>query len=188
MGVRVDWLVLAIDGRGGAGKTSLAGSLAVHLNAKVISLDSFLLPKSKERNSAIAKNYDLDRFYLEVVDRVSRGVDIQFHPFDKAKGILSRQPIGVKAGKNLIIEGTYSMELNFRAVYKHKIFLDFQEEARLRRSLLAPSSAEWLDKWTIGEDVYFETQDPKSAADLVLDASRPFPSPAQIMSQLDMKI
>jgi uridine kinase len=182
----VHWKACAIDGPGGGGKSTLAAQLASDLGATVISMDSFLLPESKHRVSAIAKNYDLDRFYEEVTESLLDGQDINYRVMDLATGALGAQRINIPAGNPVIVEGVYSMELSFRDSYNFMIFVDAPKEDLMTRAFsLEPGSRSWLDKWLEGEETYFVAQHPKLAATLVLDGTQPFPSTVQIMEKIE---
>jgi hypothetical protein len=181
----VHWKACAIDGPGGGGKSTLAAQLAADVGAAVISMDSFLLPESKYRVSAIAKNYDLDRFYEEVTEPLLDGRDINYRVMDLATGTLGAQRIGIPAGSPVIVEGVYSMELSFRDAYNFTIFVDAPKEHLMTRAFsLEPGSRSWLDKWLEGEETYFVAQHPKLAATLVLDGTKPFPPTTEILKYL----
>lgn len=182
------WIACAIDGPGGGGKSTLAAQLASDLDATVISMDSFLLPESKHRVSAIAKNYDLDRFYEEVTEPLLDSKDINYRVMDLTTGTLGADRVNVPAGRKVIVEGVYSMELSFRDSYDFTIFVDAPKEALMARAFsLEPGQSSWLDKWLEGEETYFVAQHPKLAATLVLDGTQPFPSTAQIMAAVQAK-
>jgi len=183
----VHWKACAIDGPGGGGKSTLAGQLATVLGATVVSMDSFLLPENKYRVSAIAKNYDLDRFFEEVIESLLDGRDINYRVMDLATGALEAQKINVPAGSPVIVEGVYSMELSFRDAYSFSIFVDAPKEELMNRAFsLEPGSRSWLDKWLEGEETYFAAQHPMLAATLVLDGTQTFPSTAQILEKIDI--
>ena len=180
------WKACAIDGPGGGGKSTLAAQLAADLDATVISMDAFLLPESKYRVSAIAKNYDLDRFYEEVTEPLLDHRDINYRVMDPAPGTLSAQKVNIPAGHKVIIEGVYSLELSFRDSYDFTIFVDAPKDALMARAFsLEIGGKSWLDKWLEGEETYFVAQNPKLAATLVLDGTQPFPSTAQIMEKIE---
>ena len=183
------WKACAIDGPGGGGKSTLAAQLAADLDATVISMDSFLLPESKYRVSAIAKNYDLDRFYEEVTEPLLDHRDINYRVIDQATGSLSTQRVNVPFGQKVIIEGVYSLELSFRDPYDFTIFVNAPKEALMARAFsLEIGGKSWLDKWLEGEETYFVAQHPKLAATLVLDGTQPFPSTAQIMEKIEANL
>ena len=182
------WKALAIDGPGGGGKSTLAAQLATNLGAAIVSMDSFVLPESKYRVSAIAKNYDLDRFFEEVTEPLLDNRDINYRVMDQATGTLGTKRFNVPAGQKVVIEGVYSLELSFRDSYDFTIFVDAPKEALISRAFsLEPGSRSWLDKWLEGEETYFVAQHPKLAATLVLDGTKPFPSTAEIMNYLGAK-
>jgi hypothetical protein len=152
-------------------------------------MDSFLLPESKHRVSAIAKNYDLDRFYEEVTEPLLENRDINCRVKDPATGILGAQTVNVQAGQKVIIEGVYSLELSFRDSCDFSIFVDAPKEALMARAFSLESGAQsWLDKWLEGEETYFLAQHPKLAATLVLDGTQPFPSTTQIMEKIEANL
>ena len=183
------WKACAIDGPGGGGKSTLAAQLATVLGATVISMDSFLLPESKYRVSAIAKNYDLDRFFFEVTEPLLENRDINYRVMDQATGALSAQMVNVPSGQKVIIEGVYSLELSFRDPYDFTIFVDAPKDALMSRAFsLELGGKSWLDKWLEGEETYFLAQHPKLAATLVLDGTQPFPSTAQIMEKIEANL
>ena len=182
------WKACAIDGPGGGGKSTLAAQLASDLGASVISMDAFLLPESKHRVSAIAKNYDLDRFYEEVTESLLDEKDISYRVMNLATGTLETERVNIPAGSPVIIEGVYSMELSFRDSYDFMIFVDAPKEHLMTRAFsLEVGSKSWLDKWLEGEETYFVAQHPKLAATLVLDGTQPFPSTVEIMEKIESK-
>jgi uridine kinase len=149
-------------------------------------MDAFLLPESKYRVSAIAKNYDLDRFYEEVTEPLLDHRDINYRIMDQATGNLSAQKVNVPAGQKAIIEGVYSLELSFRDSYDFTIFVEAPKDALMARAFsLEIGGKSWLDKWLEGEETYFVAQHPKLATTLVLDGTQPFPSTAQIMEKIE---
>jgi uridine kinase len=184
----VHWKACAIDGPGGGGKSTLAAQLASDLGATVISMDAFLLPEKKHRVSAIAKNYDLDRFYEEVTESLLDEKDINYRVMDLVTGTLGTQRVNIPAGRPVIVEGVYSMELSFRDSYSFTIFVDAPKEALMARAFSLEGGAKsWLDKWLEGEETYFVAQHPKLAATLVLDGTKAFPSSAEIMEKIESK-
>ena len=182
------WKACAIDGPGGGGKSTLAAQLAADLDATVISMDAFLLPESKYRVSAIAKNYDLDRFYEEVTEPLLYHRDINYRVMDQATGTLSAQKVNVPVGQKVIVEGVYSLELSFRDSYDFTIFVDAPKDALMARAFsLEIGGKSWLDNWLEGEETYFVAQHPKLAATLVLDGTKPFPATAELINHVSAK-
>jgi uridine kinase len=182
----MNWKAMAIDGPGGSGKSTLAKQLASDLGAEIISMDSFLLPATNYRLSAIAKNYDLDRFNQEVINPLMLGEPIKYQVAQAEPGKMAT--VKVPAGVPVIIEGIYSFEVRFREAYDFSIFVHANRETLLHRGMNHSDSGSWLDKWLVGEETYLEAQSPMSAATLILDGSLPAPTTAQVMEMLRLRL
>lgn len=188
-GNTVQFRACAIDGPGGAGKSTLAKTLAEHTGATVISMDHFLLPPEKHRLSAVARNYDLDRFNHEVIGALIVGAPINYVKSSILDGNDGpSEKVKVPLDKPVIIDGIYSLEIRFRQAYDFSIFVDADKETLLRRATaIEGSSGSWLDKWLVGEETYLLAQDPMSAATLILDGAKPLPSAAQILELVTIR-
>ena len=183
----MNWKAMAIDGPGGSGKSTLARQLAEDLGAEIISMDAFLLPETNYRLSAIAKNYDLDRFGFEVIDPLVLGEPIKYQVANLETGAM--KTVKVPAGKPVIIDGIYSFEVRFREAYDFSIFVHANRETLLHRGMsMQGGSGSWLDKWLVGEETYLEAQSPMSATTLILDGALPTPSTAQVMEMLSLRL
>jgi uridine kinase len=174
---------MAIDGPGGAGKSTLANQLARDLGARIIPMDAFLLPEPQHRISAIAKNYDLNRYFDEVISRLRGELPISYRKMDLATGRLGDW-IAIPSLTPVIIDGIYSMEIRFRPEYDFSIFVDADEHTLMTRAIqpsFGESARSWVDNWLDGEKTYLEAQDPMGAATLILDGAKPFPTSRQVM-------
>jgi uridine kinase len=180
------WKAMAIDGPGGSGKSTLARQLAADLGAEIISMDSFLLPATNYRLSAIAKNYDLDRFGQEVIDPIMAGEPIRYQVAQLEPGKMSTVKIPVD--KPVIVEGIYSFEVRFREAYDFSIFVHANRETLLHRGMNQGGSGSWLDKWLVGEETYLEAQSPMSAATLIVDGALPTPSTEQVLEMVRLRL
>lgn len=179
--------VCAIDGPGGAGKSTLARQMAKDLEATIIPMDHFLLPPEKHRLSVTAKNYDLDRLDQEVIGALIAGGPIKYRlPLENGK---PGSWVTVPLEKPIIIEGIYSLELKFRQVYDFSIYIDADKQTLLRRATdLKNGTGSWLDKWLVGEETYLEALSPISAATLILDGAKNFPTTSQVMEMVQLRL
>ena len=78
-------LLLAIDGRCGCGKSSLAAALAEALEANVFHVDDFYLPfaaRESDWPERIAGNIDLARLRRELLEPLRAGQDLIYRPYD----------------------------------------------------------------------------------------------------------
>jgi uridine kinase/predicted membrane protein len=156
-------VVVAIDGRCGAGKTTLAATLALVYDCEVIPMDNFF-PQG-EGNDV---NIDIKRFKAEVLEKLAAGKPFEYQPYDCVSGKLSTA-VTVNPGKLLVIEGSYSTYPEFTDYIDLKIFMSVNPDEQLRRiKLRNPEQAEnFKKKWIPLEEDYFKKYDIEKKADLV---------------------
>lgn len=162
-------VVIAIDGKCGAGKSTLASLLATVYSCNLIHMDDFYLPadlRTGERLAETGGNIHYERFSSEVLPALTalKQGSAAFQPaayqvFDchrmDYQGVcptISAQPL-------TIVEGSYSLRPEFRDAYDLKIFLDISEKMQKER-LLARNGEEaykhFESKWIPMELRYFE--------------------------------
>lgn len=165
-------ITVAIDGRCGAGKTTLAAYLREKLGCNVISADDFFLrpeQRSAERLSQAGGNIDYERLESEVLLPLSRSEEFSYRPYNCHTQSLEES---VSVGKNSIniIEGSYSLHPRLRKYYDLKVFLDIDPRTQLER-IERRNGRETLsvfkEKWIPLEEKYFEECDVKGQCDLV---------------------
>jgi uridine kinase/predicted membrane protein len=156
-------LVIAIDGRCGAGKTTLAANLALVYDCPVIPMDNFF-----PQDDGNEVNIDISRFKAEVLTKLSAGESFEYKPFDCGSGELAA-PVAVTPGKAVIIEGSYSTYPEFADYIDLKIFMSVTPEQQLRRiKLRNPEQAEiFKKKWIPLEEEYFNKYDIEKKADII---------------------
>jgi uridine kinase len=133
--------IVAIDGCGGAGKSTLAARLSRELGGvEVVHTDDF----------ATAEN-PVD-WWPEVVERVLEPL---------ARG---------EPGRTVILEGVTASRDAFRPYLAYTIWVDAPRELRLRRGLErdGESMREQWEQWMAAEDAYVERERPHERADAVV--------------------
>ena len=165
-------LVVAIDGRCGAGKTTLAAELQAHYGCTVISTDHFFL--RPEQRSAIrlatpGENVDHERFLKEVLLPLKRGRPFAYRPFDCSRMELGL-PVSVCPGKLTIVEGSYSCHRSLWDHYDLRIFLTVDRQEQLHRLMVRNGTyvGVFLEKWIPLEERYFEAFDLERRCELIL--------------------
>lgn len=155
---RGERVILAIDGRCGAGKSTLASALADKLGASLFHTDDFHLPRSMRSEKRLAEpggNLHRERFLSEVLIPLSEGRDVKYRKYNCKNGKLSR-PIAVKSNQISIIEGSYSLHPELRPYYTLTVFCDVPED--LRRARLEKREGErvgdFYEKWIPLEEKY----------------------------------
>jgi uridine kinase len=166
--------LVAIDGRGGSGKTTLSNLLQDVLPEFVLLHgDDYFEPAS----DGIAWGYFNDkRFVEDVVKPLATGENFTYRPYDwHAEPHISSQKITVDQG--LVLERGYSFDLPLN--WDLKIWVETPREACLERGLerehmeVEKSKKAWA-VWQKAEDVYIDKLKSQETADLVLYGTKPF--------------
>ncbi|MBE5921862.1 MAG: hypothetical protein E7269_03810 [Lachnospiraceae bacterium] len=131
-------LLIAIDGRCAAGKTSLAAQLQEKYDCNVIHMDHFFLrpqQRTQERLQMAGGNVDHERFLEEVLKPISAGKSFSYRPFDCKRQKLA-EPISINPCAINIIEGSYSCHQKLWDYYDLRLFLTVDSQEQLRRIII----------------------------------------------------
>ncbi len=174
-------LLIAIDGRGGAGKSTLARGIASFLeNTAIIEYDCFHLMKSEITNH---HHYDYQRLMREVIDPFKAGkTTLTFKRYNWA-GIggnpdgYHNEPEQVEVRKHLIIEGSHTLVPELCEHFHYTIWLNTPEEKAFKQGTGRDIHEYGLAKdavipawraWQIWERESLDRDDRSLRADLVL--------------------
>lgn len=166
-----EFLLIAIDGRCGAGKTTLAKELQKILFCNVIHMDNFFLrpeQRSEERLKTPGENVDHERFLSEVLMPLSKNEGFSYRPYSCKTGAFS-ESVDVKPSRITVIEGSYSCHPKLWDYYDIHIFMDIDRKAQLKRITLrngADTVKVFLNKWIPLEESYFNTFSVKERCEL----------------------
>lgn len=153
-------LVIAVDGRCAAGKTTLAAMIEEKTGCNVIHMDHFFLQpgqRTKERLDEPGGNVDYERVRKEVIIPLSRGQAFSYQPFDCKSMELTRE-IKIKPASLAVVEGSYSCHPVLWDFYDLRIFLDIGAEEQLQRIRYrngAKAVPIFRDHWIPLEEKYF---------------------------------
>lgn len=168
-------LVVAVDGRCGAGKTTFA-SLCTQTfdDCNVFHLDDFFLPFEKrtaERLTQPGGNVDYERAERELFAPLSRGETVTYTPFDCGGG--TRAPVTAAPKRLSVVEGSYSHHLAFAPYITLKLFLTCSPDTQRARLLArAPEKlADFETRWIPLEEQYFSALEITAKSDLILDTT-----------------
>ncbi|WP_143014711.1 uridine kinase family protein [Glycomyces harbinensis] len=166
-----EFLMVAVDGRGGSGKSTLTDELARHLPGFTIMHGDDYWEPSQDSEFGW---FNEDRFHHDVVEPLSKGQRrLAYRPYIwESEPHLRSQELVVDAG--IAIERCYSIGLPLD--WDYTIWVDATPELALERGIARdPHQAEvWANLWLPREDAYIEREQPKTRADTVIDATLPF--------------
>ena len=167
--------LITIDGRCGAGKTTLAEKLKIVLNCPVLHTDDFVIPhaqKTAERLAIPGGNEDVERIAEEILKPFFAGKELRPRKYNwYTDAYEDLEPI--PAGKLLILEGSYS---NLPPIAEHaalRVFLSIDPDRqmeRLRKRNSPEALQGFINRWIPLEEAYLEAYRLPDKRCLVLEA------------------
>ncbi|HJQ91655.1 MAG TPA: hypothetical protein VJ950_08100 [Acidimicrobiia bacterium] len=174
-------ILVALDGRSAAGKSTLAGEVAPLVGAVVIDGDDFYsggTAATWDAMSAAEKaNHCVDwRRQRPVLEKLAIGVAATWHPYDweADNGSLAATPVVCEPAPVIILDGVYSARPELADLFDLRVLLD--APATLRRAQLIQREGEgyreeWNARWDEAEQWYFGKVMPPESFDLVIEAT-----------------
>ena len=155
-------VLVAVDGRCGSGKTTLAGYLAGQFDLNLFHMDDFYLRKeqrTEERLKEPGGNVDYERFKEQVIGPILRGENVNYRGIIHGEFTVSPEGTIMPPKRLNLIEGSYSHHPYFGDVYDLRLFVTAPVEERLSR-ILARNGPEKLvrfqNEWIPKEEKYFQ--------------------------------
>ena len=171
-------LLIAVDGLGGAGKSTLAAQFSAALpGSSVVEVDDFYRPMTAEDRARLGPREGYERYFdwarlLEEAIKPLRGRRrARFRRYDWEMNSLGEWR-EVAPGGVVIVEGVYSTRAEFRPLFGVTVYVDTPREQRAARMVARGyDNLDWLDHWMAAEDWYVRHHSPAECADLVVDGS-----------------
>ena len=138
--------IVAIDGRSGSGKTSIANALKQNIpNAEIVHLDTYGM--------------------YEGIDSIHRVIDDLLDPMKRSE-----------KERFLIVEGIFALTSELIPFYDYKIWVECPEKLGFERGLQRDiklngidNSEKWLTYWLPKEREYISTENPQHKADFIIE-------------------
>ena len=165
-------MIIAIDGRCAAGKTTLAELLKKEINCNIIHMDHFFLrqeQRTKERMQEPGGNVDYERVLREVMLPLSKGQSFSYQIFDCKKQELT-SVIQSEPNQVTIVEGSYSCHPALWDFYDLRVFLSVEPEEQLKRICCRNGEAavkRFRDCWIPLEEKYFTAYQIQKRCDFI---------------------
>lgn len=153
---------IAIDGRSGSGKSTIAASLADRFGAALISGDDFFAGPTDvvAQDAEALADSCIDRQKLRrVLIDLKSGRSARYRPFDwkKFDGSLEESEVKVSPEPAVIFEGVYMAHPELRDCANLSILVDAPRNVRERRLIEREGEiGDWERQWHRAEDWYFE--------------------------------
>ncbi len=170
-------VLVALDGRSGVGKSTLAGRLADALDGVVVEGDDFYAGGTALRGDSPAERaaacIDWTR-QRPVLEALAAGKEAAWRAFDwdAFDGRLRDEPTVLAPGPVVILEGVYAARPELADLFDMRVVLVVPDEMRLsrleeREGTIGP----WERQWHEAEDFYFATIMPMERFDVVVDGT-----------------
>lgn len=169
-----DTVLVAIDGKSGAGKTTLSSLISSVYDCNVFHMDDFFLrpeQKTQERLNEPGGNVDYERFKEEVLAGLKSKKSFRYRKYDCKTSSLGDW-IDVAPKKINIIEGSYSLHPTMIDNYDLKVFLyvsNYIQQLRILERNGIKMLKRFIDEWIPLEIKYFDALKIKEQCDLVYD-------------------
>lgn len=170
-------LVVAIDGHGTAGKTTVAGRVAAAAGAGLVHTDDFFrqLPASAACQP-LSCYYDWRRIRAQALDPLRAGRKAAFRRFDWGRGAGLDGVVTVVPADLILLEGVFSAAPELSDLVDRSVFVDTPEHERLRRLHAQVMPEDWDTDWLIAQEAYFRLIRPAASFDLVVRGTSPAPA------------
>ena len=169
-------VLVALDGRCGSGKTTLAAQLAERFPQSItVHTDDFYLPPSRRVTgweSIPCANMDIQRLRNEVVAPARAGQAFSYQAYSCREGAyLPPRPLG--PAPLVIVEGSYSCHPTLADCYDLKVFVTCSKEEQARRLLAREGErySGFTARWIPLEEGYFAKFQIEQTVDFILDTT-----------------
>src|SRR3989442_389859 len=178
-------LVVAIDGRSGSGKSTVATAVAQAISAVIVPCDDFFAASVRDAGwdrrtpeQRAADAIDWGRLKREAIATVRTGRAARWYPFDflagpRADGSypLQTTPTDLAPKPVVLLDGAYSARPELADVLDLTVLVEAAATTRAARLAMreAPDFLrQWHARWDLAQEYYFGCVRPPSAFDVVL--------------------
>ncbi len=170
---------MGIDGPSGAGKSTLVRELTLlRDDVAIIEGDDFYRPLTESTREALTPLeavdllFDWERLRDEALAPLLRGEDARFRRYDWEAGRMGEGVATVPAAGVVLVEGCYVARPALRGYLDLIVVVNAPRELCIERQLArGEDTAETIARRRAAEDWYFERQDPRRVADLVISGT-----------------
>jgi uridine kinase len=173
-------VLVALDGRSGAGKSTVAGQVGAQVGALVIDGDDFYRGGTDAYWDALGPAEKMDLVIdwerqRSLLEQLQRGEAVTWQPYDwDADDGRLGAPVTADPAAVVLLNGAYSARPELSDLYSQRVLLTVAHDVRRERLLHREGEryrTEWEARWSEAEDLYFDVLMPPAVFDLVLDGN-----------------
>ena len=173
-------VLVALDGRSGAGKSTVAAQVGAQTGALVIDGDDFYRGGADAFWDALSPAEKVDLVIdwerqRSLLEQLRRGEAVTWQPYDwDADDGRLGAPVTAGPAAVVLLDGAYSARKELSDLYSQRVLLAVARDVRRERLLRREGEryrAGWEARWGEAEDLYFDVLMPPAVFDLVLDGN-----------------
>ncbi len=156
-------LLVAIDGHGAAGKSTIAAAVCERLGAALVHTDDFFRQRDAVAPAGppMSRYYDWQRLREEALAPLLAGQRARFRAFDWERDAFLAEPVTVTPAAVVVLEGVSSAAPALADLLTHAILVQTPEVERTRRLRARISESAWDARWLQEELRYFASLPPE---------------------------
>jgi uridine kinase len=165
-------LVVAIDGHGAAGKSTLAGEVAEAVGATVVHTDDFFRAAGSADVEGVPMSlyYDWERLRAQALEPLAAGRRASFAAFDWETDALREGLVELEPAAVVVVEGVSAAAPALVDLITRSVLVQTPEQERVQRLHERISDEVWDQRWLEEELAYFGLR-PPAWFDLVVSGS-----------------
>lgn len=172
-------VLIALDGRSGTGKSTIAKQIAERLGGVEIVADDFWVGGSNEEwdkktpKEKAEMAIDWKRIKTEVLEPLLAGKPATWSPFDwKAGHGLSANKMHSEPKPLIVLDGAYSTRPELQDIINLSVLVEVQDDKKRRARLIERENEaymnDWHARWDVAEDYYFTEVRPPESFDVII--------------------
>jgi uridine kinase len=166
--------LVCIDGLGGAGKSTLAVSVAQKRHdVTIVHGDDFYGPEASDWTAwtpqqGYERYFDHHRLEDQLLRPLRSGGRASFQRYDWPANALADW-VDVDPDGLVIVEGVYLLRPRLRRYWDLAVYVDATRDLRQRRMYARrENDLGWINRWAAAEDYYESVERPRDFADLIV--------------------
>jgi uridine kinase len=172
-------LVVAIDGHGTAGKSTIARRIADATGAALVHTDDFFqgrpAPAAGQPPARwpMRQYYDWRRIRAHALEPLRARRQAAFRRFDWSGDAGLNGVVTVAPADLILLEGVFSAAPELSDLVDRSVFVNTPEQERLHRLRAQVTPEDWDADWLVAQQSYFRLTRPVSSFDLIVPGTDP---------------
>lgn len=160
--------IISLEGKCGAGKTTITNKLKDAIDITVINIDDFFLPQERKtaaRLNETGGNIDYESIY-QLLETLSHTKNVTYFRYNCSNRTYEK--VQLQTQDIIILEGVYSYHPYFRKFIDKLIYLDINYDTQLQRLKTRSNFGRFVNEWIPLENNYFDHENIKYNANLII--------------------